>query len=435
MRLERGGPIALGVILTTILIDFMGYLLLVPVLPEHLSSLGARETSDQGLIVGLYMFALVVALPIWGWIADRVGRRPVLVVCLLGSALAFVLMASADGLGLFYLARVLQGVFGASVGTAQAYMSDLTREEDRARGFGLIGAAGSLGLLSGPALGGALYGIDPGLTFQAPAVLALAAAGAAALFLPESRSPNPERASLAGLLRSVVPAPLWVVLGVHNPRVLIFLYLYFHIFVAFGAVEAMFPNFATATFGWDPTAVGWFLSYVALVAAITQGGLIGRLVRLSGERALVSCGIAIAAASMVFLATSRSVWLLTLAASGLAFGFGAVVPAFTSLFSRACQDDDTGAYHAHSHAMLNFGRGMGAYLGGIAAGALGASAPLLLGGVALVLALGIFVVALPLLWVPAEPRRRAESPSGSGLGGCVAAGPHDDPRKQPARAP
>ena len=232
---KRGGPIAIGVIFTTIVIDFMGYLLLVPVLPGHLRSLGADPT-DQGLIIGLYMFVLVLALPIWGWIGDRLGRRPVLVTCLLGTSLSFALMANAQSLWLFYVARILQGIFGASVGTAQAYISDLTSEEERARGFGLIGAAGSLGLFTGPALGGVLYQIDPSLAFQAPSFLALLAFAGAALFLPESRGPDFGSATWMALVRSAVPAPLLILVGVHQPRILLFLYLFFHIFVAFGAV-------------------------------------------------------------------------------------------------------------------------------------------------------------------------------------------------------
>ena len=416
IRLRRGGRIALGVILTTILIDFMGYLLLLPVLPEHLKGLGARETSDQGLIIGLYMFALVVALPIWGWMADRVGRRPVLLTCLLGTSFSFALMAASQDLGLFYLARVLQGVFGASVGTAQAYISDLTREEDRARGFGLIGAAGSLGLLGGPALGGALYRVDPILPFQAPAVLAVVAAFGAALFLPESRGPSFGKAPAKDLLRSIVPAPLWILFGVHQPRILLYLYLFFHLFVAFGAVEAMFPNYFDVVFEWDPGQVGLFLTYVGLITAITQGLLIGRLIRVFGELPLVLGGLAIATGAMFALTQLSSLGLLALAGLALAVGFGAVVPTFTSMFSKACGDDETGAFHAHSQAMLNLGRGVGAFLGGVVAGHLGAAAPFLLGSLALLGALGILGVASPWLRVRVGPPKDPSSRSGHSSG-------------------
>jgi len=428
LRLRRGGPIAAAVIFTTILIDFMGYLLLVPLLPGHLESLGA-ETSDQGLIIGLYMFVLVVALPIWGWVADRVGRRPVLLVCLVGTSASFALMASAETLGMFYLARVLQGIFGASVGAAQAYVADMTAEADRTRAFGLFGAAGSLGLLTGPALGGALYQVDPVLPFHAPAVLALCAAAAAAVFLPESRGPDVRRPGVRDLWRSMVPAPLWVVFGVHQPRILAYLYLFFHLFVAFGAAEAMFPNYAGEVFGWDPIQVGFFLSYIALVAGITQGLLVGRMAGIAGESTLVLLGLAVAGGAMLALARLESIALLAVAGLALAFGFGAVVPTFTSMFSKACGDDETGAYHAHSQAMLNLGRGVGAYVGGVVAGLLGERAPFLLGGLALIAGFTLILVTLPLLRrpkpVPPAPLGKLEDPPA----------PHREGPKQAVRTP
>jgi len=426
IRLRRGGPIAVGVIFTTILIDFMGYLFLVPVLPEFLASLGAKEKSHQGLIVALHMFAMVIALPIWGWIADRFGRRPVLLICLSGTAFSFWLMAQATDLSLFYVARILTGIFGASVGAAQAYISDLTRDEDRAKGFGLIGAAGSVGLLIGPALGGTLYKVDPSLLFLAPAGLALLAAAAAAFFLPESRGPDYGRARFGDLMRSAVPAPVWALFGVHDTRTLVYLYLFFHIFVAFGAVEAMFPNFANVAFGWDSGEVGFFLSYIAVVAAVTQGVLIGRLVRLSGEPALVVGGLAIASIGMAGLAYSEihseGHILLGLGGLALAFGFGATVPTFTSLFSKACTArDESGAFHAHSQAMLNFGRGVGAYLGGVVAERIGAAAPLWMGSVALAGAFGLCLL-LARVMLPKLVLERRTSDEAVPRGGLAEAG-------------
>jgi MFS transporter, DHA1 family, tetracycline resistance protein len=411
MKLKRGGPIAIGVIFTTIVIDFMGYLLLVPVLPGHLGSLGADPT-DQGWIIGLYMFVLVLALPIWGWIGDRLGRRPVLVTCLLGTSLSFALMANAETLWVFYLARVLQGIFGASVGAAQAYISDLTSDEDRARGFGLIGAAGSLGLFCGPALGGLLYDINPSLAFQAPAVLALVAFAGAALFLPESRGPDFGNATWTALLRSTVPAPLLILVGVHQPRILVYLYLFFHIFVAFGAAEAMFSNYAAANFGWTALQGGLFLTFIAVVSGFTQGFMITRLIGLFGERALVTAGLALAAGAMFGIAGLHEVPMLLLAGLVLAVGFGLVVPTFTSMFSKVCGVDETGAYHAHSQAMLSLGRGVGALLGGLLTKQISVAAPFFAGGLALLGGLALFALMLPMLRVDAA-RSEREPAAGS----------------------
>ncbi len=152
-RLGRGGRIASWVIFATILLDFMGFTILIPVLPTVLGELGA-DAVDIGVILALYVIAMVVFLPFWGWVSDRLGRRPVLLACLLGTAASFALMAVATSLEVFYVARILGGFFGASVGTAQAYITDITSDEQRAGGIGMIGAAGATGSLFGPAIGG-----------------------------------------------------------------------------------------------------------------------------------------------------------------------------------------------------------------------------------------------------------------------------------------
>jgi MFS family permease len=414
MRLfARGGPIALAVILMTVLIDFMGYLILLPVLPAHLESLGA-DPSDQGLIIGLYMFVLVLALPIWGWVADRVGRRPVLVVCLLGTTASFVLMGMAKDMDTFYAARVFQGLFGASIGTAQAYLSDVTHESQRARMYGLFGAVASLGMLTGPLLGGTLYSIDAELgtqlVFLAPAALAFVGFAAAALFLPESRRGDARRALWSDLFRSAVPAPLLILIGVHRPRILIYLYLFFHSFMSFGAVEAMFPHFASEIFGWTPLSVGGYLTFIGVVAGVTQGFLIEPLTRRGGELPLLTVGILTAAGAMIGLSFAKTTAGLFVFGLALAFGFGIVFPILTSLFSKLCGPDEIAAYHAHSQAMLNMGRGVGAYAGGIVATQLGAPAPLLIAGLALLGGFFLLLFLVPSL----RDDARAEVSTASG---------------------
>ena len=396
----RGGPIAVGVILLTVLIDFMGYLILLPVLPEYLTSLGA-DPADQGLIVALYMFALVVALPIWGWVADRMGRRPVLVLCLLGTAGSFALMGLAKSLGAFLVARALQGLFGASIGTAQAYLSDVTHESQRARAYGLFGAVASAGMLLGPAAGHVLYSLDGALgvplIFVAPAALALVGFAAAALFLPESRTGDPRRASWVDLLRSAVPAPLLILVGVHKPRILIYLYLFFHSFMSFGAVEAMFPNFASAELGWGSGAIAAYFAFIGVVAGVTQGGLVAPLTRIAGELSTVILGFLAAGLAMIGLGMARGVPGLFVSGFGLAFGFGIVFPIMTSLFSKVCGADETGAYHAHSQAMLNLGRGVGGVVGGLAAYHLGDPAPLVIAGLSLLGGFVLLILLAPML--------------------------------------
>jgi DHA1 family tetracycline resistance protein-like MFS transporter len=395
------------VVFVTLLLDFMGYGMLIPVLPVHLETVLGADPSDQGLIISLYMIALVLALPVWGWVADRFGRRPVLIGCLAGTGVAFSFMAGTHSLAVFALARVLQGVFGASVGTAQAYVADVTSGRDRTSGFGLVGAATSLGVLGGPAVGGLLAFVDPSLAFLVPALLAFLASAAAAGFLPESRRNH--GAGLAGvreLLRSSIPTPLLFFSSVHTAQTRLYLYLFFHIFAVFGAVEAMFPAFAKEVYGWGSVEAGLFLSYLAVVTGITQGLLLRRLAAWANELSLVVLGLAATGAGMLVLARMPSSPLLVPLGSALAFGFGLIVPVFTSLFSQACgSDEEKGKYLAHGQAMLNLGRATGAIVGGVSAVRVGIGAPFLFAGVGALLALGIFFTTYPFL-----TSRRGESP-------------------------
>jgi MFS transporter, DHA1 family, tetracycline resistance protein len=396
---------ALGVIFVTLLLDFMGYGMLIPVLPLHLETFLGTDRSEQGLVISLHMIALVLALPIWGWVADRVGRRPVLIGCLAGTGAAFALMAYTDSLLVFSLARVLQGVFGASVGTAQAYVVDVTARHERTSGFGLVGAATSLGILGGPAIGGMLASLDPFLAFLAPALLAFAAAAAAAFFLPESRPGGVPGASLRQLLRRAVPAPLLLFTALHSASTRLYLYLFFHIFAVFGAVEVMFPAYASEVHGWGPAEAGIFLSYLAVVSGATQGLFLRGLSRWLGEAALVVAGLALTGLSMLLMVRAGNSLGLVPIGSLLALGFGLVVPVFTSLFSQACGGDDHGEYLAHGQAMLNLGRATGAIAGGFAAAAAGVRAPFLLAGLGALAALVLFCAALPFLTL-----RRGQQP-------------------------
>jgi MFS family permease len=149
------GRTTLGVVFATILIDFIGFSVLFPVLPLFAERLGATPF-QVGLIVTLYALAQLVFLPVWGWISDRVGRRPVLLISLLGTTGSFLLLAAADSIGGIYLARALAGFFAASIGTAQAVVTDVTPPSERAGGMGIIGAAFGAGMVVGPMLGGSL---------------------------------------------------------------------------------------------------------------------------------------------------------------------------------------------------------------------------------------------------------------------------------------
>ncbi|MEE8312753.1 MAG: MFS transporter [Myxococcota bacterium] len=388
--------IALVVIFSTILIDFIGFSILLPVLPSFVRELGA-ESYHVPLITALYALALVLFLPLWGWISDRIGRRPVLLVSLLGTALSFVLLASSESLRSVYIARFLGGFFGASIGTAQAYMTDLTDADSRAEGMGLLGAAAGIGLVLGAALGGALAYVNPTLPFWVTAAVAGLNFALATCTLPESRTPEPATVGWRGFARVLIPTPILVAASVHNNQTRLYLYLFLHIFFAFSAIEAMFPLFAQDRFGWNELQIGLFMALVGVVLGSTQGFMLLPLVRAWGEAATTAVGLAVMGASTVALSMSFAFPWLVFFGIGLAVGAGLALPTLTSLFSKVCGEHAAGEYLSQSQAMVHSGRALGAFCWGWVFYAAGTGAPFLFSGLGTLGALLIFVLGARVL--------------------------------------
>ncbi|MFI5316504.1 MAG: MFS transporter [Myxococcota bacterium] len=387
-----GSKLAVGIIFTTILIDFLGYSILIPVLPHFVSTLGVGAVGI-GAITALYALGLVLFLPLWGWVSDHVGRRPVLLVSLLGTAVSFVVLALANSLAVVLVARFMGGFFGASVGTAQAAMTDLTDESSRAQGMGVIGAATGVGLVLGTALGGVLGGIDPTLPFYATAGVAAANFLLAAWVLPESKGAVARDSGWPELRRALVPAPLWVAASARNGGQRLYLYLFLHIFFAFSAIESMFPLFAAARFGWGELQTGLFMAAICVVLGGTQGLVVGRLSRVWSETTLTAIGFGVTGVSLGALSLSHSVPALCVSSIGVVLGAGIAFPAFTSLFSKVCGAHETGAAMSRSQAMVHTGRALGALCWGWVFASAGAGMPFLFAGLALLVALALFLSA------------------------------------------
>lgn len=399
---RRRRRVAEAIIFATILIDFVGFSILIPVLPLYGQQLGASEL-EIGLMLALYSLGLVLFLPVWGWISDRIGRRPVLLICLLGTATSFALLSIATTIPEIYLARALGGFFGASIGTAQAYMTDITNRDDRARGMGIIGGAFGIGFVVGNALGGGLAMLSPGLPFLAAAAITLANFGVAVAFLPETRPPARDSPDWRLLGRSLIPAPILVLATAHDNRRRLFLLLFFLVYLSFASLEAMFALWAAFRFEWDTFQVGLFLSLIGVIMGATQLFLIGGLTRRLGEVALVITGLAVMGAGLALLPFARNLPVLILVGSAIGIGNGISFPTFTSLFTKVCSDEEAGEALGQSQAMAQTGRTLGALGAGWAFNSLSAGAPFFLSALGMVLSLTIFGGSLRLL-VPAPDR-------------------------------
>lgn len=379
----------LWIVFTTILIDFIGFSVLIPVLPIWATRIGAGSV-EVGLILSLYAVAQLVFLPAWGWLSDRIGRRPVLLFSLFGTVLSFLLLAAAQSLAVIYLARILAGFFAASIGTAQAVVADVTPPEQRASGMGIIGAAFGLGFVLGPALGGALWSLHELAPFYGIAALAAANFLVAWWRLPESRPAELRVKRWNGLAQSFVPPPVRLLLSLHDRRIALYLYLFLHLFAAFAALESMFTLYLNKRFNLGPLDIAWIFSSIGLWIAFTQGGLIRWLAPRLGERKLVVVGLLLTGGGLAAIPLIPSASWFFLLGPLIAVGNGLSFPTFTSLYSKACREDKAGELMGESQSMATTGRIIGPIWAGFAFEHLGYGAPFLIAGLLMFAALGLF---------------------------------------------
>jgi multidrug resistance protein len=398
---HRNSRTIIWIVFTTILIDFVGFSILIPVLPEFADRLGA-SAFEVALILAIYALTQLLFLPAWGWFSDRFGRRPVILVSLIGTAASFILLALADDLGTIYLSRILSGFFAASVGTAQAVITDVTPPAKRADGMGKIGAALGVAFVLGPAMGGILADFGPQLPFYAVSAIAAINLVLAWIYLPETRPANEEEPDWNDLWRSLVPTPFRMMMMVHDRRVGLYLYLWFHIYVGFAAVEGSFPLYLLRRYGATSLDVGIMFAWIGIFIAITQGIVVGRLARFMREGTMVMAGLVITAVGLVGLTLAPSYAALYAVGPIVAVGNGIAFPSFTSLYSQTCAARDAGELLGDGNAMGITGRVVGALCAGLLMDHFGLRAPFVVAGAVMLSAGVIFGLAHNLL-VPDSP--------------------------------
>lgn len=301
---------AIPFVLITVLIDVLGIGLIIPILPELITRLSGGNASDSSAIYGwfvaVYSAMQFIFAPVLGALSDRFGRRPVLLVSLLGAGLDYLLMAMAPTLWLLFLGRVIAGITGASITVANAYIADVTPKEDRAKNFGLIGATFGIGFIIGPALGGVLGNIDLRLPFYAAAAMALLNWLYGWFVLPESLKPgNRKEFSLnsfnpLAMIGSLARYP--VVLGLTGTLVCIYL--------SQNMMNSVWVLWTGVQFGWGPLQNGLSLALMGVTTAIVQGGLIRVLLPRLGERRAIITGVGIMTFSLFTYGLLSQEWVL-----------------------------------------------------------------------------------------------------------------------------
>jgi multidrug resistance protein len=320
----------MGILFTTVVIDLVGFGIVIPILPLWAEDLGAGEL-EIGLLATAYAAMQFLFAPVWGRLSDRYGRRPIILLTLAGAAVSSFLIGIAGSMLFLWIARVLNGIAGASYSAAQAYVADITSPEERARGMGLIGAAFGIGFILGPAVGGLCALVDKRFPFFVAAGVTLIN-----LLIAWKRLPEPERRRSTGttrraFLRQAAQAPV-----LRTMVAITFLGTF-----AFVGMEQTFALFGERRFDFGFLETGLVFAYIGIVAAIVQGKAIHPLVSRFGEQTVMIAGICLTGLGLGLMAVTTNLWALfpvlaLLAASGLVF------PTVTAIVSRAVSEDDQG---------------------------------------------------------------------------------------------
>lgn len=366
-----------AVLLLTVFLKLLGFGIVLPLLPYYGSSLGASAVGI-GVLFTAYSITQFLLAPVWGALADRYGRRPVLLASIGWGVAAYLLFAVAETYGVLLLSRLLAGLSAAVIGVSQAYLADRTPPEERARGMGLLGAAFGMGFVVGPALGALLS--EGGYALPGYVAAALSAANFLVAFrwLPESLPPERRRAaSPRSAAEAVLPVrpPSAAGAPVARPARTSVLAILFLTTAAFSVLYPVFPLFVEDRLGYGPMEVGFLFSVVGLLAAAIQGGAIGPLARRIGERRLLVVGATTMAAGLAVIPAVTGLLTLVAALVPVAFGFAVTTPIAQTLLSRMSPESEQGGSLGLGHGATSLARACGPLLGGFLLHHAGTSVP------------------------------------------------------------
>jgi MFS transporter, DHA1 family, tetracycline resistance protein len=387
-------------IFVIVFIDLLGFSLILPLLPYYAQKYNAGPVV-AGFLVASYAVGQFIGAPLIGRLSDRFGRRPMLLLSIAGTFLGFVVLALADPLGrvlaglfsanattavvngavigVLFFSRILDGLTGGDLSVAQAYISDVTDESNRARGLGLIGAAFGLGFIVGPAIGGTLSVYGYNIPALVSAGLALIAILATLFWLPESLTPE-LRSELAHhpraafTLRNLLEA-------LSLPRVgpLLSIRLFFGL--AFNMFQTVFSLYASLRLGLEARSTAYILTYVGILAVLVQGLAIAPLTKRFPEKHLIFASVLLMAVALLAWALVPNLWLLLIVLVPLSLAGGVFGTVLNSTLTKAVYPEEIGGTLGLSTALESVTRAVAPSLGGVLIGGLGTWAPGVFGAV------------------------------------------------------
>ena len=374
------GTRPLFIIFLTILVNLIGFGIIIPLLPFYAETFGASPLTI-GLLFASFSMAQLVASPVLGHWSDQWGRRPVLIFSLIGTVISFVMLALAHGLAMLFAARIVDGLSGGNITTARAYIGDITTEENRAKAFGLLGAAFGLGFIIGPALGGLFAHISYAAPIWVAVVMSVIATLFAWFWLPET----------VHRVEAVTGSP-WKALRELSGRPALrrlfaidFLY-----WGSFAVYQTTFALFGARRFGFDATHTGYLLAAFGFLGVIVQLATVGPVVARLGERRTLVVGLVFAAVGWGGSAMTHSLPLFIALLVPGAIGIGLCNPSLVSLVSGAGGKHEQGRVQGAAGALESLGRTLGPIWGNGSLQFLGEGAAY---GSAAIVLLGTAVVA------------------------------------------
>lgn len=306
----KGKQAAVGFIFVTVLIDIMGIGIIIPIVPELIQELTDFSNSKSafygGLLAATYAVMQLLFAPILGGLSDNYGRRTLLLISLFGLGLDYLVIVFAPTLAWLFVARIISGICGSSFTVANAYIADISEAKDRAKNFGMVGAAFGLGFIIGPTLGGVLGEFGTRVPFMVAAGITLVNWLYGYFMVPESlsaankRSFSWRRANPIGTLKSISS----------NKVIVPLLISLFMIYVASHATQSNWSFYAKEKFAWTPLQIGLSLGFVGVMVALVQGFIVPRVVKRFGEIKAVYTGFAFNALGLTLFALISEPWMV-----------------------------------------------------------------------------------------------------------------------------
>lgn len=385
---------ALLIIFITVFMDLVGFGIIIPLSPYLAKNFGA-DALQVGLLMTIYSLMQFLFAPVWGRLSDRMGRRPIILISLLGASLSHLLFAFGETLSFLFIARGLAGLFGGNISTAMAYIADVTEAKDRSKGMALIGVAFGLGFVLGPVVGGlaATWGLKMGVLppfgESFPALVASGICffnfGFAIFSLNESL---PEY--LRGVATKRKPRLQMIIEYFQRRTLNAVLFTHFIFILAMANMEASLFLYVRDKFSWSMATASWGFAYVGIIMVIVQGGVVRRIVPKYGEIKVLLLGLFLASLGMLGIGGSESITHLAVAVTLMAIGSSLVNPTSTASMSLMSDSTEQGAVLGTGQSLAALGRVLGPALGGWVYRDWSWSAPFLVAGI--LSALGVAVI-------------------------------------------